>query len=213
MTLANRITISRMLSSLVIFVLIISGSFTLQLCAAILFAIAMISDFIDGLIARRTNTTTFFGAIADPFADKILIMAVFLAFTSIGNLNVPLWAVFIILARELTISTLRVLAALHGEVMKADKWGKFKTFVQMFSASVIMLTMLVRTWLKTNVLSDKYLLFLSNNSDAINYSLTVFTALITLISGIIYIYNHQKLLKKSWGEKKDNKERKNEILG
>jgi CDP-diacylglycerol--glycerol-3-phosphate 3-phosphatidyltransferase len=202
MTLANRITISRMLSSLVIFVLIISRSFTLQISAAVLFTIATISDLIDGIIARRTNTTTSFGAIADPFADKILIMAVFLAFTSIRELNVPLWAVFIILVRELTISTLRVLSALHGEVMKADKWGKFKTFVQMFSASIIMIIMLVKTWLKTNVSSNKYFLFLSSNADAINYFLTIFTALITLISGVIYIYNHQKLLRKSWGEKK-----------
>lgn len=202
MTLANRITISRMMSSLVIFVLLISRSFTLQLCAAILFTIATISDLIDGIIARRTNTTTSFGAIADPFADKILIMAVFLAFTSMRELNVPLWAVFIILVRELTISTLRVLAALHGEVMKADKWGKFKTFVQMFSASIIMVIMLVKTWLKTNVSPNDYFFFLSSNADTINYFLTVFTALITLVSGVIYIYNHQKLLRKSWGEKK-----------
>lgn len=202
MTLANRITISRMLSSLVIFVLLISKTWTLQLCAAILFAIATISDWIDGIIARRTNTTTSFGAIADPFADKILIMAVFLAFTSIRELNVPLWAVFIILVRELTISTLRVLAALHGEVMKADKWGKFKTFVQMFSASIIMLIMLVRTWLKINISLNKYFLFLSSNADGINYFLTVFTALVTLISGVIYLYNHKNLLRKSWGEKR-----------
>lgn len=207
MTLANRITISRMLSSFVIFILIISKIFTLQLCAAILFAIATISDLIDGIIARRTHTTTSFGAIVDPFADKILIMAVFLAFTSVGNLNVPLWAVFIILVRELTISTLRVLAALHGEIMKADKSGKFKTFIQMFSASIIMITMLVKTWLKNNVPLNKFFLFLPDIANKINYFLTVFTALITLISGILYLHNHQKLLRKSWEEKKegDNK--------
>ncbi|MBI4656371.1 MAG: CDP-diacylglycerol--glycerol-3-phosphate 3-phosphatidyltransferase [Elusimicrobia bacterium] len=202
MTLANRITISRILMSMVIFIFLISKNFSLQIAAAALFAIAGFSDYIDGVIARRTKTTTPFGAIADPFADKMLIMAVFLAFASIRGLNVPLWAVFIILVRELTISTLRVLAALGGEVMKAEKSGKFKTFIQMFSAAVIMINMLLKTWIKTGPAPEGYLLQIVSRAGTVNYYLTIFAALITLISGAIYLYNHRELLEKSWGERK-----------
>ncbi len=148
MTLANRITLMRMLLSLIIFFLIFYRSFWSVIIAFILLTIASISDYVDGVIARRTHTTTHFGAIIDPLADKILIMSTFLAFASIRELMIPLWAVFIILLREFTISTLRVLAALHGEVMKAEAAGKLKTTVQLTSAFIIMALLVIKAWLR-----------------------------------------------------------------
>ena len=202
MTLANRITLMRMSLSLVIFALIFYRSLWSVITAFILLTIASISDYVDGVIARRTHTTTRFGAIADPLADKILILSTFLAFASIRELTIPLWAVFIILLREFTISTLRVLAALHGEVMKAEAAGKLKTTVQLVSAFVIMALLVLKAWLRKHPVDWDWLTWLISHSGRIAHDLTVLTALVTLISGVIYIYNHRDLISKSWSEKK-----------
>ncbi len=202
MTLANRITLMRILLSLIIFFLIFYRSFWSVIIAFILLTVASISDYVDGVIARRTRTTTRFGAIVDPLADKILIMSTFLAFASIRDLTIPLWAVFIILLREFTISTLRVLAALNGEVMKAEAAGKFKTAVQLTSAFIIMALLVLKAWLRKHPIDLDWLIWLSGHSGQISHNLTVITALITFISGIIYLYNHRELIRKSWSEKK-----------
>ena len=202
MTLANRITLMRMFLSLLIFVLIFNRGFWSVIAAFILLTVASISDYVDGAIARRTHTTTRFGAIVDPLADKILILATFLAFASIRELTIPLWAVFIILLREFTISTLRVLAALHGEAMKAEAAGKLKTAVQLTSAFIILALLVIKAWLRKNPVDARWLTGLAGYSGRIAHDLTVLTAFVTLISGLIYIYNYRELIRKSWSEKK-----------
>jgi CDP-diacylglycerol--glycerol-3-phosphate 3-phosphatidyltransferase len=202
MTLANRITIMRIFLSLMIFALIFYRAFWSVTAALVLLTVASISDYVDGVIARRTHTTTPFGAIVDPLADKILILATFLAFASIRELTIPLWAVFLILLREFTISTLRVLAALHGEVMKAEAAGKLKTTIQLTSAFIIMTLLVLKAWLHKHPTSLSWLTWLARHSGKIAHDLTVITALVTLISGLIYIYNHRELIIKSWSEKK-----------
>ncbi|MCK4935683.1 MAG: CDP-diacylglycerol--glycerol-3-phosphate 3-phosphatidyltransferase [Elusimicrobiales bacterium] len=201
MTLANRITLSRMMMSLVMFVMILTQTVWSVAIAFSLLTIAAISDYIDGAIARKTKTTTSFGAIADPFADKILIMAAFIAFASVKELNVPLWAVFIILLRELCISTLRVLAALQGEVMKAERSGKLKTLTQIISVFVIMLLLFFQILFKGNYPQIPFFTPILVNLSQIVYWITVFVAVITFISGVLYLSNNMRLLKKSWGEK------------
>lgn len=202
MTLANRITLTRMFLSLLIFELIFHQSFWSVISAFVLLTLASISDYFDGVIARRTHTTTHFGAIVDPLADKILILATFLAFASIRELHIPIWAIFIILLREFTISTLRILAALHGEVMKAEAAGKLKTTVQLTTAFLIMALLVLKAWLKKYPVDSAWLAWLTGNSGAIAGALTVFTALITLISGAAYLHTHRELIRKSWSEKK-----------
>ena len=200
MTLANRITMGRMGLSLAIFALILSQTFWTEIAALFLLTVASISDGVDGAIARRTKTTTSFGAIADPFADKLLVMAVFLAFASIKELSVPLWAVFLILLRELTISTLRVLAALHGDVMKAEAAGKIKTTIQLITAFTIMVLLVLIVWARKHGLPAP-LTEIVSQAKPISWWLTVVTAFFTLISGAIYLYNHRALLYKSWSER------------
>lgn len=201
MTLANRITVGRMGLSLVIFALIITNRLWAELLALFLLTIASISDGVDGAIARRTMTTTPFGAIADPYADKILVMAVFLAFASLRELAIPLWAVFLILLRELTISTLRVLAALNGEVMKAEASGKIKTTIQLIAAFTILVLLILKIWARTRYLPPPLDIFPGLTVD-IAWWLTVIAAAFTLISGFMYLYNHRALLYKSWTERK-----------
>lgn len=200
MTLANRITMGRMGLSLAIFALILAQTFWTEIAALVLLTVASISDGVDGAIARRTQTTTSFGAIADPFADKLLVMAVFLAFASIKELSVPLWAVFLILLRELTISTLRVLAALHGDVMKAEAAGKIKTTIQLITAFTIMVLLVLIVWGRKHGLPAP-LAEIVTLAKPISWWLTVTTAFFTIISGAIYLYNHRALLYKSWSER------------
>ena len=183
------------------FVMILTQTVWSVAIAFALLTIAAISDYIDGAIARKTKTTTSFGAIADPFADKILIMAAFIAFASVKELNVPLWAVFIILLRELCISTLRVLAALQGEVMKAERSGKLKTLTQIISVFVIMLLLFFQILFKGNYPQIPFFTPILVNLSQIVYWITVFVAGVTFISGVLYLSNNMKLLKKSWGEK------------
>lgn len=202
MTLANRITIMRMFLSLIIFALIFYHALWSLTAALALLTVASISDYFDGVIARRTHTTTPFGAIVDPLADKILILSTFLAFASIRELTIPLWAVFLILLRELTISTLRALAALHGEVMKAEAAGKLKTTIQLTSAFIIMVLLVFKAWVRKYPLDLNWLNWPVRHSGRIAHDLTVITALITLISGLGYIYNHRGLIRRSWSEKK-----------
>lgn len=201
MTLANRITLFRMALSLAVFALIITGTFWAEVTALVVLTVASISDGIDGAIARRTMTTTPFGAIADPFADKILVMSVFLAFASIHELAVPIWAVFLILLRELTISTLRVLAALHGEVMKAESSGKIKTTIQLIAAFTIMTLLVLITWNKAGTLPAQLGLILPYTQPIV-WWLTVIAALFTLFSGFLYLRGHRELIYRSWSERK-----------
>ena len=94
MTLANKITLLRAALSLVMFAFILLPFWWARFIATAIFILAASTDWVDGKIARETNTITPFGAIVDPFVDKILVIAAFFAFVAIRPLNVPIWAVF-----------------------------------------------------------------------------------------------------------------------
>ena len=100
-----------------------------QLIAAIIFAIASITDWLDGKIARKHNLVTNFGKFADPLADKMLVMTAFIVL--VGQGMAPSWVVSIIVCRELAVTGLRLLLVEDGEVMAAAWPGKVKTATQM----------------------------------------------------------------------------------
>ncbi len=96
--------------------------------SGIAFGIAIISDLIDGKIARKYDAVTNFGKFLDPIADKFLVLSVLIAFAELGVLSsVP---VIIILCRELVVTGLRLAAAGKGVVVAANYWGKIKTTMQ-----------------------------------------------------------------------------------
>lgn len=100
--------------------------------AAIVFALASITDFLDGYLARKYQLVTSFGAFFDPMADKLLVIAALVSLVSLDL--VAGWIVIIIISRELMVTGLRVLLAQHdGKVMSAAMPGKIKTFTQMFA--------------------------------------------------------------------------------
>ena len=105
--------------------------------ALIVFAIASITDFLDGFIARKYNLVSSFGKIMDPLADKLLSFGALVAFIQIDVVSV--WAPIIIIAREFFVTSMRVVAVSKGKVIAASWWGKIKTNVQMFAIMIAML--------------------------------------------------------------------------
>jgi CDP-diacylglycerol--glycerol-3-phosphate 3-phosphatidyltransferase len=100
------------------------------------FAIASITDWFDGKLARKNNLVTNFGKFLDPLADKMLVMAALVCFTAIGWCDAA--AVIIILAREFMVSGLRLVTANEGIVVAAGIWGKLKTAFTMIALVAIM---------------------------------------------------------------------------
>lgn len=139
MNLANRITLARMVL-IPIFLVVLLGDFpegvnapTWWLVAqpwiasAIFIALAA-SDAVDGYVARSRNQVTTFGKFIDPLADKLLVMAALVALVDLDRL--PSWIALVIIARELVVSGLRMVAVAEGRVIAASSYGKIKTVLQ-----------------------------------------------------------------------------------
>ncbi|MBQ4339728.1 MAG: CDP-diacylglycerol--glycerol-3-phosphate 3-phosphatidyltransferase, partial [Firmicutes bacterium] len=137
MNLPNKLTILRMVLIPVFMIFLMMG---FSYVAAVIFIVASLTDALDGHIARKYNLITNFGKIMDPLADKLLVTAALLCLVQLGH--VAAWMVFVILAREFLIVSLRAVAASQGIVIAASKWGKLKTISQM--AAVILL--LLENW-------------------------------------------------------------------
>jgi len=126
--LPNCLTLTRIFAvPLVVVLLYYEGPFAC-FTAASFFALASITDLLDGHIARRENLVTSFGKFLDPLADKVLICSVLIMLTSL--MWVPAWITIVIVCRELLVTGLRSMAADEGIVIAADKFGKWKTTLQ-----------------------------------------------------------------------------------
>lgn len=108
-----------------------------QLIGAIIFALASITDWLDGKIARARELITNFGKFADPLADKMLVMTAFIVL--VDQHKAPAWVVSIIVCRELAVTGLRLLLVEDGEVMAAAWPGKIKTATQMVAIILLLI--------------------------------------------------------------------------
>ena len=124
----NLLTLLRILAVPVLIVALLEGSENGDLLAAIVFAVASLTDAIDGYLARSRNWVTTFGKLMDPIADKLLIIAALVAL--VGLDRVAPWVAMVIIAREFAVTALRMAAAQQGVVIPAGVWGKAKTIVQ-----------------------------------------------------------------------------------
>jgi CDP-diacylglycerol--glycerol-3-phosphate 3-phosphatidyltransferase len=96
--------------------------------AALVFALAAVTDGVDGWIARRRRSVTTFGKVMDPIADKLLIAAALISLVSLNRLDA--WVAMVIIAREFAVSGLRVAAGQQGAIIPANRLGKVKTVLQ-----------------------------------------------------------------------------------
>jgi len=126
----NKLTVLRILLIPVFLVFLMIDSIPHHfLWALILFAVASLTDLVDGKLARRYNMVTDFGKFLDPLADKMLVTSALICFVELGL--TPSVAVVVIVFREFLVTSLRLVASGSGKVVAANIWGKLKTTVQM----------------------------------------------------------------------------------
>lgn len=125
MNTANKLTMLRVILIPAFLIVLYTGFTGSQYVALAIFAIASITDFADGHIARSRDQVTDFGKFMDPLADKVLVIAALLWFTQTGLM--PAWAVLLVVIREFSVTGLRLLAVDKGRVIAAGTSGKIKT--------------------------------------------------------------------------------------
>ena len=202
MTTANKITLTRiaMIPFFIYFaaqpmLIIDRGNYivsfpTCTVIALVLFCVASFTDFLDGYVARKYNQVTDFGKFVDPLADKLLVSSEQKAMAG--------WMVCVILARELIITSLRVVAANKGRVLAATWTGKVKTCVQIGGIIVIYLHYIIFGALASQPNTSFSAIF-AIRTDGADLILTIVGWVVTLVT----IYSGYDYLKKNWDLIKD----------
>jgi CDP-diacylglycerol--glycerol-3-phosphate 3-phosphatidyltransferase len=184
MNLPNKLTLARFVLTLFFLIAMFWRAPFNDTVALILFCVASLTDYYDGKIARRDKLITNFGTLMDPLADKIMTCSAFIAF--VGRGTVPAWMAVIIVARELAITGLRLLAATKNVVLAAEGYGKHKTVSQI----VAIITLLVAD--SFNEWGDGALLFKPWVPLLARISLWV-TVILTFTSGALYLWRNRQL--------------------
>ena len=136
MNVPNQLTVSRFVLTAAFLAAVLSSFPWHETAALVLFGAASLTDYFDGRIARRDKLITNFGILMDPLADKILVCSAFIVF--IGLKWMDSWMVVIVVARELSITGLRLLAASRNLVLAAERFGKHKTISQIAAILAIL---------------------------------------------------------------------------
>jgi len=187
--LPNILSLGRLVATVLIFVFVLINQPWSYMVAFVLFALASVTDFFDGYLARRYKVGSSLGAFLDLTADKVLVSAILIAMVQVGF--VPAWIVFVIVAREFLVSGLRSIAASKGHVIPAGMWGKQKTFITLIAMSALLLA----KGLGANQLS-LFPLMLNFSSHTLGFGdwllfiadiLLILAAIWTVFSGIEYI--------------------------
>lgn len=147
--LPNQLTLAR-LAITTVFAAVLEMDWSYRCTAGLLlFAVASLTDYADGAIARRYNLVTDFGSLMDPLVDKVL-MATALICLSVIPYNhhpiLPAWVSILIISREFLITGLRQIAVSKGVVLSADRWGKHKTIWQIIAILYYFLILSFTEW-------------------------------------------------------------------
>src|SRR5829696_5088627 len=135
LNLPNVLTLLRILAAPVVFVALLGETPNGDALAAGVFALAALTDGLDGYIARSRDAVTTFGKLMDPLADKLLVTAALVSLVSLDRLEA--WVAMVIIARELAVTGLRQLAIEQGHIIPASQWGKLKTLFQVAMVLVL----------------------------------------------------------------------------
>jgi len=193
--LPNAITASRLVLTAAFIIFVAWESTWGHFTALALFIIAAASDFLDGWLARKLNLVTPLGKLLDPLADKILVCAAFVFLTAKGLC--PVWITALIIGREFLVTGLRQIAIEAGQVLAADKLGKWKTGFQL----TYLISGLIWLTLETMETIPRWLSvfhFLTKPMDqgGLLIPISLFLAVaLTVISGWNYVWSSRYLLK------------------
>lgn len=172
---------------------------TATVVALVLFCVASFTDFLDGYVARKYNQVTDFGKFVDPLADKLLVTSALVLFAEQGAFAG--WMVCVILARELIITSLRVVAANKGRVLAATWTGKVKTCVQIGGIIVIYLYYIIYPSVAMDLpawlIPPQYVQQLSGEMQAFTLLAAVgwVVTLVTIYSGYDYLRKNWDIIK------------------
>lgn len=137
MNLPIGLTLTRIIAVPLLILFLISSSRVHALIAAAIFSLASLTDWLDGLIARRRNQVTTLGTLLDPIADKLLVTAALVSLLTIDR--VEGWIVVIIIGRELAVTGLRAVASGVGVIVPASRLAKWKTVSQYIAVTMLIL--------------------------------------------------------------------------
>lgn len=191
MNLPNKLTILRIILSVIFAFVLFQQTFISILIALSLFIIASITDFLDGYIARKYNLITDFGKIMDPIADKFLILAAFFIFAYYDVIY--MWMFVVIAFREISLTIFRLIMIKKGAVLAAENLGKYKTVFQILSIVVILLYLLF----SQAKLYENYSQTIFHLWYYINQLLMWITVILTVVSGVSVLKNNKNLMVRS----------------
>ena len=200
MNIPNKLTMVRIIVAFIFMGVLVSSIPLKGVMAFVLFAVACLTDFYDGKIARERNIVTNFGKLIDPLADKILISAALISFVQMHDTRVamngivryfvPAWMVVVIIGREFAVTGIRLLAASKGKVISAGKGGKHKIISQIVAISTILLFLAAKEVLTTffswDNRVDYYFAFVS-------FFLVFIAMILSLLSGFFYLRDNKDL--------------------
>jgi len=188
MNISNALTISRVFLTFVFMYFLFAGFPGAKYLAFLTFLLASLTDYYDGYFARKSNRITDFGKLMDPIADKILVLSAFLAFVELTL--IPAWMVLVIVAREGTVTGLRIFALSKGRVIEAEEAGKHKTVSQMIAIFMILIFLMFKE-------AGRSLYFWNSDTEIwyknLIYIVMLVTVSFTLTSGISFFMKNKRL--------------------
>ena len=186
----NKLTISRFVLTLAFLAVVFARPPFYETIALALFSVAGLTDYYDGKIARRDRLITNFGILMDPLADKIMVCSAFIAFVGLGWMAA--WMVVIVVARELAITGLRLLAASKNLVLAAERFGKHKTISQIVAILALLVQHSYAQWGAAGKLFTIDILWGPWVGWFAPLSLWV-SVVLTFTSGTIYLWRNRRL--------------------
>lgn len=191
-TLPNTLSVLRIALSPVFYALFTSGDPLQQQWSLAVFLVAALTDWYDGVLARRHNTVTTMGKFLDPLADKVLTSAAFIAFATTGM--VAWWMVLVIVIRDIAITFLRSLAEARGAHITTSKSAQTKTFIQMAVLYYLLLAVVGRdvAWLRGAIGVDAFAALLD---PMLVYVLMLAVTLITVGTGVQYLVDNRPFVR------------------
>ncbi len=186
MNLPNMLTIFRIFLTFGFIFFLYQPGLMSKILALGVFTLAAITDFFDGYFARKYNLISAFGKIMDPIADKFLMLSAFFIFTQMHLMG--MWMFIVIFAREIIVTGLRLWAVGRGRTLAAEGAGKLKTVLQIVSAYLIMiLIVLAQLDINTQWYGNALSVLASGT-----YIFMLGVVGVTLWSGLSFIVNNRK---------------------